>query len=106
MKPLNDILSDVQALVSELEVKKLELIRDRSEISDKLAICNYWLVGHRDFFKKKWEIAYSNCPEKSHVSKERFADNQVPELYTIRHVMGAIKLLIDSLRTSISANKG
>lgn len=106
MKPLNDILSEVDRLVSDLEVKKLGLIQDRSEILEGLSVANYWLANHRDFFKKKWEIAYSNCPEKSHVSKERFADNQVPELYTIRHVMGAIKLLIDSLRTSISANKG
>jgi hypothetical protein len=48
---------------------------------------------------------YFGSKGSSSAAKEREADMRCPELYTLRHLMTSVKLVIDSLRTSISANK-
>lgn len=104
MKDLNEILSDISKCIDDLEVKKIGFIQERTEILERLSFNYYWLTEHRDKAHKDWMSIYFQA-SGSNAAKEKEADNEVPELYTIRHFMSSTKLVIDSLRTSISANK-
>jgi hypothetical protein len=105
MKDLNEILQNIDVCIEELDLKKVGFIHERTEILDRLSNNYYWLTGHRDKAHKDWMSFYFNSKGNSSAAKEREADMKVPELYTIRHFMASTKLVIDSLRTSISANK-
>ena len=43
---------------------------------------------------------------KSNAEKEREAEKMCPELYLIRHFIGSGRLVFDSVRSTLSANKG
>lgn len=102
---LTDILKNIDECVEKLDTLKLGFTHERSEQLDKLSLNYYWLTNHRDTANKAWMSVYFNSKANSSAAKEREADMRVPELYTIRHFMSSTKLVIDSLRTSISANK-
>ena len=105
MRDLNEILTNVNKCIENLDTLELGLTHPRSEVLDKLSICYYWLTSHRDKAHKNWMSVYFNSKANSSAAKEREADMRVPELYTIRHFQSSVKLVIDGLRTSISANK-
>jgi len=102
---LTEILSNINNLIEKLDTLQLGLTHDRVEVLDKLAINYHRLTEHRDRAHKDWMSVYFNSKGNSSAAKEREADMRVPELYTLRHLMASTKLVIDSLRTSISANK-
>ena len=102
---LTKILSNIDECIERLETLQLGLTHERTEQLDKLSSNYYWLTSHRDKAHKDWMSYYFNSKANSSAAKEREADMKVPELYTIRHFMASTKLVIDSLRTSISANK-
>ena len=105
MKPLNEILGEIDACIDRLDTLKLNLTHDRTEMLDKLSINYYHLTSHRTKFNEDWMSVYFNSKATSSAAKEREADMRVPELYITRHFMSSTKLVIDSLRTSISATK-
>lgn len=105
MKPLDEIMTEVNKCIDDLETTKLSFTQPRSEILDKLSTNYYHLTDHRVKFHEDWMSVYFNSKAKSHSAKERESDIKCPEMYKIRHVMSSVKLVIDSLRTSISANK-
>lgn len=105
MRDLTQILSDVNQTMESIELTKLGATHTRSEQLEKLALCFHWLTEHRDKAHRDWMSFYFNSKANSSAAKEREADMKCPELYTIRHLMTSTKLVIDSLRTSISANK-
>lgn len=105
MKTLEAILSDINEAVERYEIKKLSLTKDQSEILQVLSANVYFLTQYRIEYHKEWMREYFECNATSAAAKERHADYHVPELYTIRHVMSAANKVIDSLRTTISANK-
>lgn len=105
MKDLNEILGEVNKTMESIELTKLGATHTRTEQLEKLALCFHWLTEHRDKAHKDWMSFYFNSKANSSAAKERESDMKCPELYTIRHLMTSVKLVIDSLRTSISANK-
>lgn len=105
MKDLNTILTSVNETMENIELTKIGATHTRTEQLEKLALCFHWLTEHRDKAHKDWMYFYFNSKANSSAAKEREADVKCPELYTLRHLMTSVKLVIDSLRTSISANK-
>lgn len=106
MKDLTEILTSISDNIDKLETLKLSFTQPRSEVLDSLSSDYFWLTEHRIKFNEDWMSVYFNSKATSSAAKEREADMRVPELYKIRHMMSSTKLVIDSLRTSISANKG
>ena len=105
MKDLDVILEKINNNIEKLDTLKLSFTHERSEVLDSLSNEYYWLTEHRIKFNEDWMSVYFNSKANSSAAKEREADMRVPELYKIRHLMSSTKLVIDSLRTSISANK-
>lgn len=105
MKDLTEIMTDINKCIDDLETLKLSFTQPRTEILDKLSINYYHLTEHRTQFHQDWMSVYFSSKANSSAAKERECDMRVPELYTLRHTMSSVKLVIDSLRTSISANK-
>jgi hypothetical protein len=102
---LTEILTNINNLVEKLDTLKLGLTHDRVEVLDKLAINYYRLTEHRDRAHKDWMSVYFNSKANSNAAKEKEEGARVPELYKLSRLMSSTKLVIDSLRTSISANK-
>ena len=105
MKDLKEILEEINGCIDKLDTLKLHLTQDRVEILDKLSINYYKLTNHRTKFHEDWMSVYFNSKANSSAAKEREADKEVPELYVCQHFMSSTKLVIDGLRTSISAMK-
>ena len=102
---MEQILKQISDCIERLDTLQLGFTHERSEMLDKLSINYFRLTEHRDKAHKDWMSYYFNSKANSSAAKEREADMKVPELYTLRHLQAATKLVIDSLRTSISANK-
>ena len=105
MRELTEVLGVIDACIDKLDTLKLSFTQDRSEVLDKLSINYYHLTEHRTRYHEDWMSVYFNSKGTSSAAKEREADMKVPELYITRQFMSSTKLVIDSLRTSISANK-
>jgi hypothetical protein len=102
---MEQILKQISDCIERLDTLQLGFTHERSEMLDKLSINYFRLTEYRDKAHKDWMSYYFNSKANSSAAKEREADMKVPELYTLRHLMSSTKLVIDSLRTSISANK-
>jgi hypothetical protein len=105
MKDLNRILENINSAVERYEIQKLSLTQDQSEILRDLSVNFHWLAEHKIDANKKWNWAYFNSKEKSVAGKERQADFEVPEMYTIRQMLASSKVVLDSIRSTISTNK-
>lgn len=105
MKELNTILENINKAVEDYEVCKLSFTHDQSEILQRLSTNLHWLAEHRIDYNKKWMYAYFTSKEKSAAGKERQADYEVPEMYKIRHLMASGYKVLESIRSTISANK-
>ena len=105
MRDLNEILTKINEANDKYEVCKLGDTHTQSEILQTLSTYYLHLTEYRVKFNDDWMSVYLNSKANSSAAKEREADTRVPELYKIRHFMSNTKLVIDSLRTSISANK-
>ena len=105
MKELNGILEKINNSVERFEACKLSFTHDQSEILRDLSTSLHWLSEHRIQANNDWMYAYFNSKEKSATAKEREADFKVPEMYKIRHLMASGYKVLESLRSTISANK-
>lgn len=105
MKPLAEILYRIDLANERYSVCKLGDTHTQSEILRDLSTALYDLTPHRVQANENWMSFYFNSKGKSNAEKEREADNRVPELYKIRHFVTSATKVLDSLRTSISANK-
>ena len=105
MKPLDKIIEAINLSTEKYEDLKIGDTHTQSEILQSLSANVYFLTEYRIHFHKQWMKAYFDSNGGSAAAKERFADNEVPELYTVRHLMASVNKVIDSLRTIISANK-
>lgn len=105
MKPLNEILDNINKAVANYETKQLSLTHEQSEILRDLSVNLHWLAEHKIEANKNWNWAYFNSKEKSATAKEREADFKVPELYTVRQILSSASKVLDSIRSTISANK-
>lgn len=105
MKALEEILSAINKCVDDYEQCKLSFTHNQSEILRDLSANVFFLTEYRIHYHKEWMKVYFESPATSSAAKERQADFTVSELYQIRHIMSAANKIIDSLRTTISANK-
>lgn len=105
MKELNGILEKINQAIERYEIQKLSLTHDQSEILRDLSVNFHWLAEHKIEANKNWNWAYFNSTEKSVAGKEREADFKVPEMYTIRQYLTSSKVVLDSIRSTISTNK-
>lgn len=106
MRDLKDILAVLNASIERYETLKLGLVADQSEILRDLSTSLHWLEEHRVKAYADWMSYYFNSKGKSNAEKEREAEQKCPELYMIRHFIGSGRLVFDSVRSTLSANKG
>ena len=105
MKDLSKILENINSAIEKYEIQKLSLTIEQSEILRDLSVNFHWLAEHKIDVNKKWNWSYFNSKEKSVAGKERQADYEVPEMYTIRQILTSTKIVLDSIRSTMSANK-
>lgn len=105
MKPLDKIVEAINESTERYEVCKIGDTHTQSEILQSLSANVYFLTEYRIHFHKEWMRAYFESKAPSAAARERYADNCVPDLYTVRHFMASGNKVLDSLRTIISANK-
>ena len=102
---LTEILAKIDQATEKYDTCKIGDTHTQSEILKEMSTALHFLISHKVDAHKAWLKAYYECKEKSATSKEKHADNTVPELYIIRHFMTSGYKIVDSLRTTISANK-
>lgn len=105
MKDLNVILENINSAIERYEVQKLSLTIEQSLILRDLSVNLHWLAEHKIDANKKWNWAYFNSKEKSAAGKERQADFEVPEMYKIRQLLASGMKVLESIRSTMSANK-
>ena len=102
---LEEILTNIQTANDKYRVLKLSQIQDQSEILRDLS-CAYTdlsILFKREY-REQWLDVY-NTANGSNAAKERIADTEVREYDLINDVLRAVANQMDSLRTTISANK-
>lgn len=105
MKDIKSILDKINQSNDAYDVCKIGDTHTQSEILRSLSTALHDLAGHRIKAHEDWMSAWFNSKGKSEAAREREADFKVPELYMIRQFMQSGNKILDSLRTSISANK-
>jgi hypothetical protein len=104
LKPLEDILNNINQAIERYETCKLGLVHDQSEIARTISANLHWLTEWRVYYHAEWMSVYFET-SGTNASKEREADYRVPELYKIRQFMTSGSKVLDSLRSTISVNK-
>ena len=105
MKPLNEVLSEINKAIEQYEVCRLNQTQHQGEILRALSVNLHWLAEHRIEAHEKWLSVYFKSTGTSSAAKEREADSVVRELYQIRRMMDSASKVMDSLRSTISINK-
>lgn len=105
MKDLKEILANIDNCIEKYETCKLSFVADQSEILQTLSTNLHWLEQHRVKAHADWMSYYFNSKGKSNAEKEREAELKCPELYMIRHFIASGRLVFDSVRSTLSANK-
>lgn len=105
MKLMTEILDQINDANEKYENCKIGDTHTQSEILQKLSTALHSLTTHRIKAHEDWMSAYFNSKGSSAAAKEKEADFKVPELYLLRQFMASGNKVLDSLRTSISANK-
>ncbi len=104
MKPIQEILDCINDANNRFRVQKLSQVADQSTILRDLSCSFMDLVWHKRDARELWLNAYNNH-KGTNAAKERYADSEVQEYDLIRDVMKAVSMQIDSIRSTISANK-
>lgn len=105
MKDLETICTDISQAVDNYHTLKLSQVSEQSEILRELSVNYAYLTDHRIKAKEDWESFYFQSKGTSHAAKQREADQKAPELYMIRKLMDSTRIVIDSVRSTISAAK-
>ena len=104
MKDLDKILKNIRDAKDEYENCKLSLVADQTEILRKLSIAYSDLSEHRIEANDSWNIEYFK-QQGSNALRSKEADRIVPQLYLIRRTMESTKILIDTVRSTLSSAK-
>ena len=65
--------------------------KDLFKMRKDLTANMFYLSHHQVEAKKEWMYKYYNSPEGSNAAREKWADNNVPELYQCRKIYDAAK---------------
>jgi len=104
MNNLEDILTELNTAVDNYHNQKLSLPSDQAEILRTISCNLYYLEAHRIDAHENWQREYFKATG-SNAAKERWADNQVQELYKIRRIMTGAKIVADAVRSTLSQAK-
>lgn len=105
MKDLSKVLEDINSAIERYELCKLGLVHDQSEILRDLSVNAHWLTVHKIELQEDWLKAFFESSATSSVAKERDADRLVPFLYKARNYEKSSEKVLNSIRSTISANK-
>lgn len=105
MRKLQDILDEFDAATDTYEALELKFVSDQSELHRRFSICYKHLADHRIEAHARWMSHKYHSTKQSNAAKESEADMKTPELYKIRHVMSACKILVEATRMTISVSK-
>ena len=105
MKELTEILSNIDKSIDEYNDMDLFHYKQLSEILRVLTSNLFYLEKHRIEAYNSWHEVYFTCKQTSNVAKERWADNQVPELYKMRRIMTSAYKIVEAIRSQISIYK-
>lgn len=105
MKDLETITEAINSAIERYDTCKLSFTQEQSEILRDLSTNIFFLTEWRIHYNSEWLAYYFNSKATSSAGKEREADKAVPHLYQIRHIMTSANRVMDSLRSTISANK-
>lgn len=101
MKELDEIMHSLDQAVEMYENRPLDDLIHLSEILKKVDINLYALEKHRIEAHRKFNEIYFTCNQTSNAAREKWAENQAPELYMIRRIMTAGYKLRDGIRSQI-----
>lgn len=104
MKPLDEILERINKAKDAYDILKLSQISEQSEILRSLSISYSDLNDHRVKAKETWDFHYFEH-QGSNAAREKYADLKCSELYLLRRTMESTKVLIEAVRSTISAAK-
>lgn len=104
MKPLNKILYSINLANDRFRTLELGFVSEQSEILRDLSCAFVDLIPHKKEARENWINAY-NSIKGSNASKERHADSEVMEYDLVRDIMKAVELQMNSIRSTLSANK-
>ena len=104
MKPLEEILTSINAANDRYRFLKLSFISEQSEILRDLSCAFVDLIDHKKEARNSWLNVY-NSTEGTNALKTRRADTEVREYDLIKGIMKAVQMQVDSVRSTISANK-
>jgi len=104
MKDLNTILERIRTSRDIYDTCKLSQVAEQSTILRELSVCYSELTDHRIKAREDWMFYYFEH-QGSNAAKEKYADYKIPELYLIRRTMESTKVLIDSVRSTLSSAK-
>lgn len=104
MKELTDILNRIIENKDKYDMCKLSLLPEQTEILRALSICYSDLSEHRIEENNRWNTEYFKA-EGTNAFRVKEADRNVPEMYLLRRTMESTKILIDTVRSTLSTAK-
>lgn len=102
MKTLDEIKDNLIAAKEKYENCKLSLVPEQSEILRALSLAYSDLSEHRIEANDNWNEIYFK-KQGSNALRSKEADKEVPEMYMIRRTMDSTKILIDTVRSTLSS---
>ena len=107
MRQEADILESINAAVEQYESMELcfEELHVLSQVLRDLNANLFFLEAYRDAAKKKHDEIYFTCNQPSNAGRNKWADNQVPELYTYRRILESGYRMADGIRSQIGIYK-
>ncbi len=105
MKPLTEVLIQIDDAIERYQTLDLKMVSDQSEILQQLTTSLYDLAKHRVDYHEKFNSVYLNSQAKTNAAKEKEAELRVPELYKIKHLDRKAEKVADTIRTTIATNR-
>jgi hypothetical protein len=103
-KELELILNDLREVRHDYDSMYLKEVNKLSELLRKIMSKLFYLADIRVEYHEKWLDVY-NETTGTNAAKEREADNQVRELYQIRHITRIAEKTGEAIRSQISLYK-
>ena len=104
MRELQEILNSIESANDRYRTLKLSFISDQTEILRDLSCAFVDLIDHKKEARNNWLDVY-NSTDGTNALKTRKADSEIREYDLIKGIMKAVQMQIDSVRSTISANK-
>jgi hypothetical protein len=104
MIDLQDVLTRIRENKDKYDNCQLSLVADQTEILRSLSISYSDLSEHRIEENNNWNEAYFEA-QGSNAFRSKEADRKVPQMYLLRRTMESTKILIDTVRSTLSTAK-